>query len=158
MEKIRQVVTEIWVPQVWQPPARTVMTIPLQPKGLRGKNEPIPALTTWVFVDITSLHGRACAPHDDTRRQVDSTVNETWQDGQRSWKYHRNQLANQQKLKWRYPKICLLEIYLVLFLELEWFEILPPYINRLVQERCNSIANALELHLSRTNTSIYELS
>ena len=31
MEKIRQAVTEIWVPQVWQPPARTMMTIPLQP-------------------------------------------------------------------------------------------------------------------------------
>ena len=41
MEKIRQAVTEIWVPQVWQPPARpparTVTTIPLQPEGLRGK-------------------------------------------------------------------------------------------------------------------------
>ena len=43
MEKIHQAVTEIWVPQVWQPPtrppARTVTTIPLQPGGLRGKNE-----------------------------------------------------------------------------------------------------------------------
>ena len=46
MEKICQAVTEIWVPQVWQPPAqpptrppaRTMMTIPLQPRGLRGKN------------------------------------------------------------------------------------------------------------------------
>ena len=46
MEKIHQEVTEIWVPQVWQPPAqpptrppaRTMMTIPLQPRGLRGKN------------------------------------------------------------------------------------------------------------------------
>ena len=38
-EKIRQVVTEIWVSQVWQPPARTVTTIPLQPEGLRGKND-----------------------------------------------------------------------------------------------------------------------
>ena len=42
MEKIRQAVTEIWVPQVWQPPARpparTVTTIPLQPEELRGKN------------------------------------------------------------------------------------------------------------------------
>ena len=45
MEKIHQAVTEIWVPQVWQPPARpaarpparTVTTIPLQPGGLRGK-------------------------------------------------------------------------------------------------------------------------
>ena len=41
MEKIRQAVTEIWVPQVWQlpaqPPARTMTTIPLQPEGLRGK-------------------------------------------------------------------------------------------------------------------------
>ena len=37
MEKIRQAVTEIWVPQVWQPPARTVTTIPLQPGGLRDK-------------------------------------------------------------------------------------------------------------------------
>ena len=41
MEKIPQAVTEIWVPQVWQPPARpparTVTTIPLQPGGLRGK-------------------------------------------------------------------------------------------------------------------------
>ena len=53
-EKIHQAVTEIWVPQVWQPPARpparppaspparppalTVTTIPLQPGGLRGKN------------------------------------------------------------------------------------------------------------------------
>ena len=39
-EKIRQAVTEIWVPQVWpvaRPPARTVITIPLQPGGLRGK-------------------------------------------------------------------------------------------------------------------------
>ena len=46
-ENIRQVVTEIWVPQVWQlpacPPTRTVTTIPLQPRGLRGKNcEPVP--------------------------------------------------------------------------------------------------------------------
>ena len=32
-EKIHQAVTEIWVPQVWQPPARTVTTIPLQPGG-----------------------------------------------------------------------------------------------------------------------------
>ena len=36
MEKIRQAVTEIWVPQVWQPPARpparTVTTIPLEPE------------------------------------------------------------------------------------------------------------------------------
>ena len=46
MEKIHQAVTEIWVPQVWQPPARppthpparTVTTIPLQPGGLRGNN------------------------------------------------------------------------------------------------------------------------
>ena len=46
MEKIRQAVTEMWVPQVWQPPGppadrpptRTVTTIPLQPEGLRGKN------------------------------------------------------------------------------------------------------------------------
>ena len=46
IEKIHQAVTEIWVPQVWQPPARpptrpaarTVTTIPLQPGGLRGKN------------------------------------------------------------------------------------------------------------------------
>ena len=41
MEKIHQAVTEIWVPQLWQPPARpparTVTTIPLQPEGLRGK-------------------------------------------------------------------------------------------------------------------------
>ena len=37
MEKIHQAVTEIWVPQVWQPPARTVTTKPLQPGGLRGK-------------------------------------------------------------------------------------------------------------------------
>ena len=39
----RQAVTEIWVPQVWQPPTRppawTVTTIPLQPWGLRGKKE-----------------------------------------------------------------------------------------------------------------------
>ena len=50
MEIICQRVTVIWVPQVWQPPARpsahppacpparTVTTIPLQPGGLRGKN------------------------------------------------------------------------------------------------------------------------
>ena len=49
IEEICQAVTEIWVPQVWQPPARpsagpptrqparTVTTIPLQPGGLRGK-------------------------------------------------------------------------------------------------------------------------
>ena len=41
MEKIHPAVTEIWVPQIWQPPARpptrTVTTIPLQPGGLRGK-------------------------------------------------------------------------------------------------------------------------
>ena len=51
MEKICQVVTEIWVPQVWQPPAQptawTVTTIPLQPGGLRGKNEH--AITCWMF-------------------------------------------------------------------------------------------------------------
>ena len=43
-EKIHQTVTEIWAPQVWQPPAqppaRTVTTIPLQPGGLRGKKDP----------------------------------------------------------------------------------------------------------------------
>ena len=33
--------------------------------------------------------------------------------------------------------------------------ILKKYINSLVQERCNSIANTLELHLSGTNPSIY---
>ena len=48
MEKIHQAVTEIWVPQVWQPPARpparTVTTIPLQPGGLRGKNDCITAM------------------------------------------------------------------------------------------------------------------
>ena len=60
MEKIHQAVTEIWVPQVWQPPARpptrpparpparTVTTIPLQPGGLRGKN---------VFVKYTKYGG-----------------------------------------------------------------------------------------------------
>ena len=36
-EKIRQAVTEIWVQQFWQPPARTVTTIPLQSGGLRGE-------------------------------------------------------------------------------------------------------------------------
>ena len=40
-EKVHQAVTEIWVPQIWQPPtgppARTVTAIPLQPGGLRGK-------------------------------------------------------------------------------------------------------------------------
>ena len=54
MEKIHQEVTEIWVPQVWQPPARppthpparTVTTIPLQPGGLRGKNN------TWLLAGI----------------------------------------------------------------------------------------------------------
>ena len=47
-EQIRRAVTEIWVPQVCQPPvlptarppAWTVMTIPLQPGRLRGKNTP----------------------------------------------------------------------------------------------------------------------
>ena len=29
---------EIWVPQIWQPPAQTVTTIPLQPGGLGVKN------------------------------------------------------------------------------------------------------------------------
>ena len=51
-EKIRQAVTEIWIPQVWlpparlpgrkpstHPPARIMMAIPLQPEGLRGKND-----------------------------------------------------------------------------------------------------------------------
>ena len=42
MEKIHQAVTEIRVPQVWQPPdtptaTGTVTTIPLQPGGLMGK-------------------------------------------------------------------------------------------------------------------------
>ena len=62
IEKIRQAVTEIWVPQVWQPPAqppnrppvqpptrppaRTVTTILLQPRGLRGKNVHRPVLYT----------------------------------------------------------------------------------------------------------------
>ena len=36
-ENIRQAVTEMWVPQVWQPPTRTVTTIPLQPGGMRDK-------------------------------------------------------------------------------------------------------------------------
>ena len=47
-EKICHAVTEIWVPQVWQPPARpgarpaarTVTTIPIEPRGMRGKNAP----------------------------------------------------------------------------------------------------------------------
>ena len=38
MEKICQAVTEIWVLQVWQAPARPVTTIHLQPRRLRGKN------------------------------------------------------------------------------------------------------------------------
>ena len=33
---------------------------------------------------------------------------------------------------------------------------LIDYIDGLEQERCNSIANALELHLSCTNLSIYK--
>ena len=52
--KIRQAVTEIWVPQVWQPsaqpPAWTV-TIPLQPGGLTGKKGfwlPAQNRSTWV--------------------------------------------------------------------------------------------------------------
>ena len=59
MEKIHQAVTEIWVPQVWQPPARpagrpparTVTTIPLQPGGLRG-NKTVTACTlkiSWIL-------------------------------------------------------------------------------------------------------------
>ena len=40
-QKISRVVKEIWVPQIWQLPARplvrTMMTIPLQPRGLRGE-------------------------------------------------------------------------------------------------------------------------
>ena len=146
----------------------------------RSMNIEPAALTTWVLVDIPSLHGRACAPHNDTRCQVDSAVNETRQDGQRSWKYHRNQLANQQKLKWRYPKfnahwtmplsvrgslirteephsfrdISAPNIWnLVLFFRnlngLKFYH----HINGLVQERCNSIVNALELHFSCTNPS-----
>ena len=72
MEKIRQAVTEIWVPQVWQPPvrppARTVTTIPLQPGGLRGKKEikhckdtittarAIPIFCTITHVSITDYN------------------------------------------------------------------------------------------------------
>ena len=33
--------------------------------------------------------------------------------------------------------------------------LINPHIHELVQEVCNSIANALELHLSCTNPSIY---
>ena len=47
--KIHPAVTEICVPQIWQPPARpparTVTTIPLQPGGLRGNKQ-------WNFVCI----------------------------------------------------------------------------------------------------------
>ena len=54
MEKIRQAVTKIWVPQVWQPPARpparTVTTIPLQPGGLTGKNGFQIGIGHWVVV------------------------------------------------------------------------------------------------------------
>ena len=57
IEKIRQAVTKIWVPQVWQPPARaarppaqTVTTIPLQPGGLRGKNGFQIGIGHWVVV------------------------------------------------------------------------------------------------------------
>ena len=47
--KIHPAITEIWVPQVWQPtalpparpPTRTVTTIPLQPGGLRGKKSSV---------------------------------------------------------------------------------------------------------------------
>ena len=62
MEKIHQVVTEIWVPQVWQTPARTVTTIPVQPGGLRGKKsvtlynhslkctrETVKQIITWIY-------------------------------------------------------------------------------------------------------------
>ena len=49
MEKIRQAVTEMWVPQFWQPPARQmVATIPLQPGGLRGKKD-----AKWTFNAIS---------------------------------------------------------------------------------------------------------
>ena len=42
MEKIHQAVTEIWIPQVWQPPARPDRDDnTLQPGGLRGKNDHI---------------------------------------------------------------------------------------------------------------------
>ena len=55
MEKIRQAVTEIWVPQVWQPPARpparTVTTIPLQPEGLMGKKDTV-GLQLYVFLAL----------------------------------------------------------------------------------------------------------
>ena len=37
----------------------------------------------------------------------------------------------------------------------EMLQALDPYIDRLVQERRNSIANALELRLSCTNLSIW---
>ena len=54
VEKIRQAVTKIWVPQVWQPPARppaqTVTTIPLQPGELRGKNGFQIGIGHWVVV------------------------------------------------------------------------------------------------------------
>ena len=33
----------------------------------------------------------------------------------------------------------------------------PLHVDGLVQERCNSIANALELHLSYTNPSMYKI-
>ena len=60
MEKIRQAVTEIWVPQVWQPPAhppaRTVTTIPLQPEGLRGNNGEAGDLRRYnVHYDVTVM-------------------------------------------------------------------------------------------------------
>ena len=72
-EKIRQAVTEMWVPQIWQPPARpparTVTTIPLQPGGLRGKNLPrfeifthhvyflsVKRFRTQPFTIVTGLH------------------------------------------------------------------------------------------------------
>ena len=58
MEKIRQAVTEIWVPQVWQPPARTVTTIPLQPGGLRGKNH----TKNRVYNKIQDLCWVSCSP------------------------------------------------------------------------------------------------
>ena len=40
-------------------------------------------------------------------------------------------------------------------LKVQYIEADDTYVDRLVQERCNSIANTLELHLSCINLLIY---
>ena len=58
---------------------------------------------------------------------------------------------------WQYTNKCVLLLKIQIKFAIKNHKWCNDYINGLVQERCNSIANTLELRLSCTNPSIYVL-